>query len=236
MAAAPPTSGFAIASLVCSLLFFLGVTPILGIIFGFVARSRIRRAGGTKKGDGLAVNGIVLGFVELIVFVLLLAIAIPTFFGPRIQNNEPARASLENALTTAKVFYARFQNFNPSVQGNTALKTLAAVLHASEPQLNFLSTGGTLNPYTVVVSESAYASNYGERAGVLVSNAALFVAYSHAGKCWFILDIEVPPASGTIQGETSAGTFYASSSPVPAGGCTTAQAPTATGGWSNMFQ
>ena len=196
----------------------------------------VDQAGGLGRDDREAGFTLIELMVVMLIMAILLAIAIPTFFGPRIQNNEPARASLENALTTAKVFYARFQNFNPSVQGNTALKTLAAVLHASEPQLNFLSTGGTLNPYTVVVSESAYASNYGERAGVLVSNAALFVAYSHAGKCWFILDIEVPPASGTIQGETSAGTFYASSSPVPAGGCTTAQAPTATGGWSNMFQ
>jgi len=50
------TNGFAIASLVCA--FFC--SP-LGIIFGFVARSQIRRTG--EQGDGLALAGIITGIV-----------------------------------------------------------------------------------------------------------------------------------------------------------------------------
>lgn len=53
------TNGFAIAALVCAF-----VCSPLGIIFGFVARSQIRRTG--QGGDGLALAGIILSIVFLI--------------------------------------------------------------------------------------------------------------------------------------------------------------------------
>ena len=69
----------AIASLVCSCLGiipFLGlVGVILGIIFGFVARGQIRRTGGVQEGSGLALAGIIIGFV-LIGIGLVVTIAI----------------------------------------------------------------------------------------------------------------------------------------------------------------
>ena len=63
-AARKKTNGLAIASLVCSCagILFLGVPGILGIIFGFVARSQIRRSNGTQGGEGLALAGIIVGF------------------------------------------------------------------------------------------------------------------------------------------------------------------------------
>jgi hypothetical protein len=44
--AAPRTNGFAIASLCCSIggILFVGISSILGVIFGFVARSQIRQS------------------------------------------------------------------------------------------------------------------------------------------------------------------------------------------------
>jgi hypothetical protein len=67
---APSTDGFAIASLV------LGVIggSLLAIIFGFVARGRIKRSGGAKQGSGLATAGIVLGFVWVGAIALLIAL------------------------------------------------------------------------------------------------------------------------------------------------------------------
>ena len=38
---------------------------ILAVIFGFVARSQIKRSNGTQRGSGMALAGIILGFVWL---------------------------------------------------------------------------------------------------------------------------------------------------------------------------
>jgi hypothetical protein len=69
-------NGFAIASLVCACagIMFFGVPSILGIIFGFVARSQIRRSQGRQSGQGLALAGIIVGFG---VIGLLLLIIVP---------------------------------------------------------------------------------------------------------------------------------------------------------------
>ena len=82
-----PANGFAIAALVCSLLFLLVVPALLGIIFGFVALSQIHRSRANpqlmpaQKGDGLAISGILIGFIGL--SLMLVAVAIPTFIGVR---------------------------------------------------------------------------------------------------------------------------------------------------------
>jgi hypothetical protein len=57
----PPggTSGMAIASFICGL---LGVS-VVAIVLGFVARSQIRQSNGREGGAGLALAGIILGFV-----------------------------------------------------------------------------------------------------------------------------------------------------------------------------
>jgi hypothetical protein len=71
--AAPKTNGLAIASLVCSILgFCCGIGGVLGVIFGFVARGQIKRSGGAQKGSGLALAGIIVGFV----FIVLAAIGL----------------------------------------------------------------------------------------------------------------------------------------------------------------
>ena len=62
------TNGLAIASLVCSFFFWLsGIGSVLAIIFGFIARSQIRRSGGAQQGAGLALAGIIIGFVGIVI-------------------------------------------------------------------------------------------------------------------------------------------------------------------------
>lgn len=60
------TNGMAVASLVCSLVWLAGVGSILAIIFGFVARGQIKRSEGSVQGNGLAIAGIIIGFVGLV--------------------------------------------------------------------------------------------------------------------------------------------------------------------------
>ncbi len=65
-------NGLAVASLVCGCAGFLFFVPgVLGVIFGFIARSQIRQSGGTQGGDGLALAGIIVGFAWIGLFVIV---------------------------------------------------------------------------------------------------------------------------------------------------------------------
>ena len=64
---APRTNGFAIASFVCSLV----LINVLGIIFGHVALSQIKRT--NEGGQGLAVAGLIIGYLSLGVMILALS-------------------------------------------------------------------------------------------------------------------------------------------------------------------
>jgi hypothetical protein len=53
----------AIASLVCGIVGCFTITAIVAIVLGFVARNQIEKSGGTQQGSGMALAGIILGFV-----------------------------------------------------------------------------------------------------------------------------------------------------------------------------
>ena len=59
----PKTNGFAIASLILGIIPCTGITSILAIVFGFIARNQIEQSGGRQQGSGMALAGIILGFV-----------------------------------------------------------------------------------------------------------------------------------------------------------------------------
>jgi hypothetical protein len=68
-------NGLAVASLVCACAGFLFIVPgVLGVIFGFIARSQIRQSRGTQGGDGLALAGIIVGFAWIGLFVILVIV------------------------------------------------------------------------------------------------------------------------------------------------------------------
>jgi len=71
-APADRTNGLAVASLVCGVVQFFVPLPasILAIVFGHIARGQIRRTG--ENGDGLALAGLVLGWVELVLGIIVL--------------------------------------------------------------------------------------------------------------------------------------------------------------------
>jgi hypothetical protein len=76
---APATSGYAIASLICSILGFIGVFgfgTILGIIFGHLAMREIDRSNGMLQGRGLAQAGLILGYIALGLALIALTIFI----------------------------------------------------------------------------------------------------------------------------------------------------------------
>ena len=77
------TSSLAIVSLVSGILSWVAL-PLLGsivaIITGHMARGEIRRSGGTLDGDGLAVGGLILGYLQIALAIIGFAVRI-LFFG-----------------------------------------------------------------------------------------------------------------------------------------------------------
>ena len=74
----PPTktNGFAIASLVLGILWISWLGSILALVFGYVAKSQIDRSGGLQSGRGIAIAGIVLGWIGVGFLVLFIVFAI----------------------------------------------------------------------------------------------------------------------------------------------------------------
>jgi hypothetical protein len=74
----PKNNGLAIAAMICSFFFWIyGLGAILGIIFGFIARSQIKKSNGTQRGEGMALAGIIIGFagIAIAIIVTLLVVA-----------------------------------------------------------------------------------------------------------------------------------------------------------------
>ena len=74
---APPpqrTNGMAVASMVLGILWIYWIGSILALVFGYIARNQIRERG--ESGSGMAVAGIVLGWVGVGILALVLLIGI----------------------------------------------------------------------------------------------------------------------------------------------------------------
>ena len=68
----------AVAALIAGILgvtIFFGVAAIFALIFGYVARGQIKRSQGLEGGSGMAMTGIVLGWVGTIISLLLIVLA-----------------------------------------------------------------------------------------------------------------------------------------------------------------
>ena len=86
----PKNCGLAIWSLmlgILSLTCFWLLTAIPAVICGHMAYSRIRRSAGVLSGEGLAIGGLITGYIaialSIFVLPLLAAIAIPNFVKAR---------------------------------------------------------------------------------------------------------------------------------------------------------
>jgi len=78
---APPASGLAIASLVSSLIPFMLLGQITGLILGIIALRKIKQSQGTVGGKGFAIAGVTISglILLLIIAVLILLIATGAF-------------------------------------------------------------------------------------------------------------------------------------------------------------
>jgi type IV pilus assembly protein PilA len=104
------SSGKATASMVCGILFFLWpFTAIAAIVLGHLALSEIKRSAGRLAGHGMAMAGLILGYigVAFVPFLLIIAaIALPNLLRAKMAANEASAVGTLRTYNTAMVAYA----------------------------------------------------------------------------------------------------------------------------------
>ena len=87
------TSGKAIFSLICGILFIILPFSVVAVIFGYIALSEIRKNPGRLKGRALAITGIALGYVGVAFIV--------AFIGLGIYGVRKAAKQINNSVYSA---------------------------------------------------------------------------------------------------------------------------------------
>jgi hypothetical protein len=115
---ATETSGKAIGSLVSGIFSFIFPAAIAAVILGHLSLSDIKKSAGRLSGKGMAIVGLILGYLGLVIipFILIIAaIAIPNLLRARMLANEAVAVGSLRTLNTAAVQYASgYQNGYPS--------------------------------------------------------------------------------------------------------------------------
>lgn len=114
----PETSGKAIFSLFCGIIILFFPFSICAVIFGYLALGDIRKSPGRLKGRGVAISGIVLGYLGVVLTIGFIGLAIYGIRTEEKRMREP-RASMssvsgENSavaalrtLNTAEIAYSQ---------------------------------------------------------------------------------------------------------------------------------
>jgi hypothetical protein len=103
------TSGKAIASMVFGFFFFLLPLAIVAVFLGHLSLSQIKKSAGTLGGRGMALTGLVLGYLGVAFIPLILivaAIAIPNLLRARLSANETTAVNSVRYLNQAETSYA----------------------------------------------------------------------------------------------------------------------------------
>ena len=105
-----PTDGKATASLVLGILSILCFGILAGIpaiILGHISRGNIRRSMGRLSGGGMALAGLIMGYVSIFITLLIVpAIVLPNLLRSRISANESAAMSSLRTINISQVTYS----------------------------------------------------------------------------------------------------------------------------------
>lgn len=104
----PTTSGKSIASLIFGFFSFLFPAAIVAIVLGHLSLSEIGKSAGRIQGKGMAITGLVFGYlgISLIPILIMAAIAIPNLLRARMAANEASAVAGIRTLNVAEVTYA----------------------------------------------------------------------------------------------------------------------------------
>jgi len=97
----PETSGKAIFSLICGILFIILPFSVVAVIFGHIALSEIRKNPARLTGRGLAITGIVLGYVGVVLLVGFIGLMIYGVRQAEKEINTSAVVSKESSIVSS---------------------------------------------------------------------------------------------------------------------------------------
>ncbi len=120
---APETSGKAIFSLISSFFSLFLPFALVAIIFGHLSLSEIRKSPGRLKGKGLAIGGLVLGYLGVVATIALITYGIisaarlekaqakmktgKTVYKGQVTTNRPSAVSALRSFNTAEIAFAQ---------------------------------------------------------------------------------------------------------------------------------
>jgi type II secretory pathway pseudopilin PulG len=118
--APPTTSGKAVASLICGFLFFFLPAALAAIVLGHLSLTDIRKSAGRLTGHGIAVAGLILGYLGVCLIPLLLilaAIVIPNLLRSRMAADQASAVGSLRTIDVAAFSYMKsYDNgFPPSL-------------------------------------------------------------------------------------------------------------------------
>lgn len=108
----PQTDGKAVGSLILGILAIFPFGFLAGIpavILGHLSRKSVRESLGRLQGEGMALAGLIMGYVSVVAIPMILiiaAIAIPSLLRSRMLANESAAATTVRTLNTSQFAYA----------------------------------------------------------------------------------------------------------------------------------
>ncbi len=110
----PENSGKGIFSLICGLLLFIPPASIVAVIFGHLSLSDIRRSGGRLTGRGLAIAGLILGYIGVAIWTVffgMVALTIPKTMkqmqSAQAATGRTSTVAAMRTLNTAEIAYSQ---------------------------------------------------------------------------------------------------------------------------------
>lgn len=107
------TSDKALASMILGLCVFVAgfLAGLPAVILGHMAKTEIRKSNGRLRGDGMALTGLILGYLSLallpiMIMLIIAAIAIPNLLRARMAANEASAVGSLRVIVTADISYS----------------------------------------------------------------------------------------------------------------------------------
>jgi hypothetical protein len=158
-------NGKATGSLISGLLFFFWpISAVIAVVLGHLALSEIKKSAGRLAGHGMAVAGLVLGYIGIafVPFILIIAaIAIPNLLRSRMAANEASSVGSLRTINTAAVTYASTyprSGYPPSLE---SLGTKGAPTAEHADLIDGVLASGTKSGYKFVFTSDGQTPSTG---------------------------------------------------------------------------
>ncbi len=195
----PHTDGFAVASLVCSIVGFVtGLGAVLGIVFGFVARDRMRKSE-NLSGRGLALSGIIVGCLALASFLAAMVVLLTSESNAPVAPHSAARSLIVTSGAPGEVTLAEHELLPRSAY---PAGWAGGGRGSQNTQANFFGGLGAVTATQLATCLGVNPTHIDRTPAEAASQA-----YENGDATWQILDtVDVFPTKGDAQADVEAAT------------------------------